>query len=351
MGSRTLGAETAVSKLRDRLSNLEEQIQNQSQSQGAQTWKELTQFQTELYRAMALDPGPGSVSPHLVPKHLFAQELNTSLQKNFDHLRKSTVPKEARAQYEWEQYQNLIEKVLSLRAMRKFPEARAFAKRGQIDIAYFALNKKVSQSTSVNLGAQEALLSEVKAASDLVTEISKTQNSAPVFSSGRPFMISTLFCIFGFLIGLFAFRYSPKEFQKFLEKTLSPARTATTNNPTGANPLDYARWLKDFEEILSRLKAAQLSHERRIEEVTLVSEKMAQQALSLYSDARIKNEANLEYRMSSLLREIQHQNEQCSKLKTGERAQYQRILEHSLHLCDAIERNALKLSQDESQSA
>jgi hypothetical protein len=116
----------------------------------------------------------------------------------------------------------------------------------------------------------------------------------------------------------------------------SNAPTATTHS-VGAAKLDYARWLREFEEILSRLKSSQMTLERRIEDIVQNSEKISQQSLSLYADPRIKNEANLEYRMSTLIREAQHQLDQGQRLRSGDRVQINLMLEHCVKLCDAFE--------------
>jgi hypothetical protein len=122
---------------------------------------------------------------------------------------------------------------------------------------------------------------------------------------------------------------------------MDSAGPSATTHSGGTQKLDYARWLREFEEILSRLKSSQLSHERRIEDLVGTSERVAQQLISLSSDARIKNEANLEYRFSSIIKGLQGQLDLGQKLQGGDRVQINVMLEHCLKLCDAIEAGSI----------
>ena len=138
---------------------------------------------------------------------------------------------------------------------------------------------------------------------------------------------------------------NPEFFEKLISsKSSTPVSDQPAPAATHTNRLNYARWLREFEELLAKLKATQLTHERRIEEVYKHSEKLNQFATALCADARIKNESNLEFRMSSLLRELHQQLEQTGELKTGDRAQIHVTLEHCLKLCDAIESNGVEFS-------
>lgn len=313
-------------------------------------WPTLENFQKQIWRAMALDPAPGALVPVAqVPKNLFAAELNQELSQQLEELKKSGLPKEMRAQFEFDQYIGIAEKIVEHRMSRQFPQARAIAKRGTLDNAYQALIKKIAHTTEAEGTNQnrEVTPAQVQEISSLVKTLkeelhSQTRDAAKkdLFGNGNQFVWYAVAAMFGFLMGLAAYRMNPDFFQKFLDQE-STAPTATTHTASGAPKLDYARWLKEFEEILSRLKSSQMSHERRIEDVVHNSEKVSQHALALYADARIKNEANLEFRMSTLLREIQHTFEQSRKLQAGDRAHINLMLEHCLKLCDGIETNSI----------
>ena len=313
----------------------------------SQNWAELNKFNTSLWRAMSLDPTPVYMVPvSQVPKNLFAAELNADLEQQWKAIKASTKIAEYRAQIEFDQYATAVDTILTFRHNRQFPQARAVAKRGVLDEKFEALHKKISEIKVAEETAGENpeyahlnhLIQSLKELNHVQT---KEAQKKEIFTNGNQFIWFALAAIFGFFLGIAGYRAQPNFFQKFVDKFETPAPTATTH-PAGAR-LDYARWLKEFEEILSRLKSSQLTHERRIEEITSNSEKITQHALSLYSDARIKNEANLEYRMATLLREIQNQFEQSQKLKAGDRVQMGIILEHCLALCDGIESNSIVL--------
>lgn len=312
-------------------------------------WQELDKFQAAVWRAMALDPtSPVNVPPAEVPKSLFAAQLNRELNAMFEEIKKSTLPKELGAQVEFEQYVATAIEILSLRAARKFPEARAIAKRGKLDAQFELLKQKLGKpepKKAETLKQVQQLLNEIEKTRDSwVSQAKETERKNIFSSSNQKFAWVMVAILLGFFLGIAAYRISPDFFQKFLDAT----EVASGSGPTppqfnaGSERLDYARWLRELEEHLTRFKTSQLSHERRIEEVIGVSEKITQQALSLYADPRIKSEANLEMRMSNLLREIQHQFEQGQKLAGGDRAQVQQMLEHCLRLCDAIETGGIQ---------
>lgn len=336
------------------LEQLDQAIQTIKDSQNethgaAANWAELEKFQDQLWRAMALDPAPGALVPVAqVPKNLFAAELNEDLERQLENLKKSTFPKEMRAQFEFDQYLQLAEQIVQFRKGRQFPQARAIAKRGTLDATFQTLVKKIAQgSEGESVATHQVTATQIQKLSSLIKDAReeiqsqvKETNKKDVFANGNQFIWYAVAAMFGFLMGIAAYRMNPDFFQKFLDQE-SIAPTTTTHTASGAPKLDYARWLKEFEEILSRLKSSQLSHERRIEDVVHNSEKVSQHALALYADARIKNEANLEFRMSTLLREIQHTFEQSQKLQAGDRAHINLMLEHCLKLCDGIESNSI----------
>ena len=337
------------------LEQLEQAVQSLKDSAhethaSAKNWQALESFQDQIWRAMALDPAPGALVPVAqVPKNLFAAELNESLSNQLEELKKSNFPKEIRAQFEFDHYIQIAQQIVDFRKGRQFPQARAIAKRGTLDAAFQTLVKKIEQNSEQEgtIVTQNVTATQVQQFANLVKNLkeeAQTQNKdtakKDVFTNGTQFIWYAVAAMFGFLMGIAAYRMNPDFFQKFLDQE-STAPTATTHTASGAPKLDYARWLKEFEEILSRLKSSQLSHERRIEDVVHNSEKVSQHALALYADARIKNEANLEFRMSTLLREIQHTFEQSQKLQAGDRAHINLMLEHCLKLCDGIESNAI----------
>ena len=342
--------------LTENFSQLEAAIQsakeqaNQGTTESKFHWAELENFQTALWRAMALDPSTVlPVPPAQVPKELFAVELNTDLSKQLAELRKSTVPKNFHAEAEFSQYLTAVDHLVGQRRMRQFPQARAFAKRGFLDSVYQPLQAKLLSAPETSTVPAIPALLQIE---DTTRDLKKQMNAASpkeiakkdLFANGTQFIWYMIAAIFGFFIGLAGYRLNPDFFQKFLDQIDSTAPTATTHS-AGAAKLDYARWLREFEEILSRLKSSQMTLERRIEGIVQNSEKISQHSLSLYADARIKNEANLEYRMSTLVRDVQNQFDQSQKLQAGDRVQVNVMLEHCLKLCDAIESNAIHLDR------
>ena len=358
--SKGLGAEVGTTTLQENVSTLERAVQSVRDQVALSTqgknfhWAELETFQRSLWRAMALDPSPvAAVPPAQVPKALFAAELNQDLSQQLAALKTSPYPKQFNAEAEFSQYVSLAEKMITMRKARQFPQVRAIAKHGTLDTVYQSLFKKfgavdkAAANSESSVPALTDLTDVTKALREQVDTGVKPQTKKDVFTNGTNFIWFMLAACLGFFLGIFGYRFNPNFFQKLLDYVDSNAPTATTT--TSGARLDYARWLREFEELLSRLKSTQQSHERRIEDIVHNSEKISQHALSLYADARIKNEANLEYRMSILVREIQHQFDQSQKLQAGDRAQINLMLEHTLGLCDAIENNAVLLDQQKLQ--
>lgn len=303
-------------------------------------WPELEKFQASLWKAMALDPGPITVVPvKLVPKELFAEELTTDLSQQLEAIKQSNLPKTLSAQYEFEQYLFTVRKIIAHRISRQFPQARAYAKRGTLDEQYSKLLKKMkSNSTSSNVNAQAEAVQKVESYFQAINEHkTAVENKKQPFLNGNQFIWAALIALIGFAIGITAIKMNPEFFEKHILSKVHEQFSDTAPAATHTNRLNYARWLREFEELLAKLKATQITHERRIEEVYKHSEKLNQFATALCSDARIKSEANLEFRMSNLLRELHQQLEQTNELKSGDRAQIHVTLEHCLKLCDAIE--------------
>jgi hypothetical protein len=317
-----------------------------SPSAPASGWPELEKFQFSLWKSMALDPAATTLVPvKLVPKELFAEELTTDLNQQLEVIKQSEFPKNVKAQAEFEQYLKTVRAILGFRIARNFPQARAIAKRGTLDEHYFKLMKKIN-GTSVASGSfasnEEALhkienyLQAVKESKPQVQ--SQTDAKKSPFTNGNQFIWAALIALIGFAFGITAIRMSPEFFEKFISSNITDKFTdSTANAATHTNQLNYARWLSEFEGLLSKLKATQLTHERRIEEVYKHSEKLSQFASALCADPRIKSEVNLEFRMTNLLRELHQQLDQAGELKSGDRAQIHLTLEHCLKLCDAIE--------------
>jgi hypothetical protein len=342
-----LCTESGTLALQESFTQLEKAIQtakdsgSHSDSHAGSNWHELEHFQASLWRAMALDPSPLAAVPvKEVPKELFAVELNQDLRQQFAELKKSSLPKQAKAETEFNQYASTVEQVLKFREARQFPLARAIAKRGILDGDFKPLLQKVGSTKDTHSGAPQ--LSHIEEAVVSLKEqiYPKDAQKRDLFSNGNNFVWFTVVAFLGFFIGIFGQRIHPNFFQRFVDTIDSSVPTATTHSG-GTNTLDYARWLKELEEILSRLKTSQVGHERRIEDLVQNSDKMAQQAIALASDARIKNEANLEFRMSALVKGLKSQIEQGQKLQAGDRIQINVMLEHCLKLCDAIEAGAI----------
>jgi len=286
-----------------------------------------------------------------VPKNLFAAELNVDLANQLEGLKKSPLPKTWGVEAEFSQYLSTVQEILNLRKGRQFPQARAIAKRGILDQKFEPIAKKITpESTTAASTVTESWIDvdeNLKSVKDSITP--REPGRRELFNTGNTFIWFASVAFLGFLIGIAGFRLSPNFFQKFTSTLESTVPSATTHSG-GTQQLDYARWLKEFEEILSRLKSTQLSHERRIEDIVSSSEKITQQLNGLASDARIKNEASLEYRMGSVVRAMQSQFELSQKLQGGDRVQINIMLEHCLNLCDAIEAGAIHYDRSKAAS-
>lgn len=372
--SRSLASEEWIEEIglvEQALSSLSRVPASTSTSQQS-TWKELNEFQTRLWRAMALDPAYRALVPvSQVPRELFSAELTADLQERFSALKRSSIPQNAQAQSEFDRYASTVASILSLRAVRRFPESRASAKRGTLGQHFEELNSRLTQSPqvksypiSVSQHEIQTLIKRMQTIKAGAKNAVQASNKHNIFQNGTQFVWIMMIAIAGFFLGLAGSRFSPENIQETLRKGLKQIKQAPqvlaqvhqssapqeekqfSETPPGTTThtqsLDYARWLMELEEILTRLKSSQVTHERRIEEIVHNSGKMSQFALSLYADARIKNEANLEFRMSSLLREIQQQYEQGQHLQSGGRVQFNSILEHCLKLCDAVETNSVE---------
>ena len=340
-GATALGAPAMNDELTDALHVLKT-------SPSTSVWPELERFQTSLWKAMALDPGPITVVPiKLVPKELYSEDLTAILSQQLESLKQSGIPKSLNAQAEYDQYLSTVRKIIAYRISRQFPQARAFAKRGTLDEQFARLMKKIQGNTATGTSnVREDAFHKIETyfanTKDSKASIDAKKNP---FANGNQFIWATLIALIGFGFGLTAIKMNPEFFEKLISsKSSTPVSDQPAPAATHTNRLNYARWLREFEELLAKLKATQLTHERRIEEVYKHSEKLNQFATALCADARIKNESNLEFRMSSLLRELHQQLEQTGELKTGDRAQIHVTLEHCLKLCDAIESNGVEFS-------
>jgi hypothetical protein len=349
--SRSLGAESQTSGLQESFAELERAIQTTKEANARESslhWPEIERFQSDLWRAMALDPSViAPVPANEVPRELFSAELNASLLSQLEEIKKSPLPKQWGVEAEFSQYLVTVQEIMNLRKGRLFPQARAIAKRGVLDKKFKPISTKITPETQISRTAREtpwiAVEDSLKSMRDAVQarDSSKREFFSAGSSGSNNFLWVFGVALFGFLLGVAATRLNPGFFQKFASNFQNTVPSATTHS-AGTQPLDYARWLKEFEEILIRLKSTQLSHERRIEDIVINSEKIAQQLNGLASDARIKNEASLEYRMGSVLRAMQGQFELSQKLQGGDRAQINVMLEHCLSLCDAIESGSLQ---------
>ncbi|MBU6153124.1 MAG: hypothetical protein KGP28_02370 [Bdellovibrionales bacterium] len=351
--SRSLGADSQTAELQESFAELERAIQATKDTAAQERnlhWPEIERFQADLWRAMALDPSViAPVPANEVPKELFAAELNAALLSKLEEIKKSPLPKQWGVEAEFSQYLVTVQEIMNLRKGRLFPQARAIAKRGFLDNKFEPISKKIApvgaspSAPGTSWVAVEESMKSMKEAVQTRDSFKREFFGAGNGGSNNFFWVFVV-AFFGFLLGVGATRLSPGFFQKFDPKLQTTVPSATTHS-AGTQPLDYARWLKEFEEILIRLKSTQLSHERRIEDIVINSEKITQQLNGLASDARIKNEASLEYRMGSVLRAMQGQFELSQKLQGGDRAQINVMLEHCLSLCDAIEAGSLNFDQ------
>jgi hypothetical protein len=344
--SQSLGADYSGLGLPESFSQLEKSLQGAreaaTQAASGSRWPEIEAFHSALWRAMALDPSVIAPVPvNEVPKNLFSGYLNEDLEKRLAELQKSERPKELGIEAEFSQYVVTAQNIINLRKTRQFPQARAVAKRGTLDAKFLPIERKLGLDLSDDPNAPMNPWDEVDEGMKHIREHLGTKDpiKKDVFSN-QGFVWYLAVAYLGFMIGVIGIRIHPNFFQRFVD-TVDFSGTSATTHSAGSQKLDYARWLREFEEILSRLKSTQLSHERRIEDLVTSSDKMSHQLFSLASDARIKNEASLEYRMSTVVKGMQRQLELGHKLQGGDRVQINIMLEHCLRLCDAIEAGAI----------
>ena len=354
MGSSALSSSSSGDE-REALEALK-QLKKAPASTTTQGWPELEKFQFSLWKSMALDPAAITLVPvKLVPKELFAEELTNDLNQQLETLKKSELPKTAKATAEFEQYLKTVRVILGFRISRNFPAARAVAKRGTLDEHYSKLIQKfggvtVAGSSSHQEEAVQKVENYLSALKESKTTVTPIDAKKSPFTNGNQFIWAALIALIGFIFGVTATRMNPEFFEKFIASNMDDQvtdRTATAAPHT--HQLNYARWLSEFEGLLSKLKATQLTHERRIEEVYKHSEKLSQFAAALCADPRIKSEVSLEFRMGNLLRELHQQLDQANELKSGDRAQIHLTLEHCLKLCDAIESGGVIYKKDQPQ--
>jgi hypothetical protein len=308
---------------------------------GPAGWKELDQFQTALWRAMALDPAPGAAVPvNEVPKELFSAELNQDLKLQWETLEKSGIPKQAGAEAEFKQYAATVTQILTLRENRQFPQARAIAKRGILDHDYRPLHTKSQSLRDTTSSAHPWARIEEEFKNIRERILPKDPKKREVFTNGNQFIWYAVVAFLGFFVGVIGIRVRPDFFQRFADtiETTAPVNLAGKNQN---GTLDYSKWLKELEEILSRLRSSQIGHERRIEDMVQQADQMVQQASGLAADARIKNEPNLEFRVNGILKQLRGQMEHAQKLKAGDRVQITVMMEHCLKLCDAVEAGSI----------
>jgi hypothetical protein len=330
--------------------SLEKSIKEGKEGSSAPRWRELEQFQTSLWKAMALDPTPGAAVPvSEVPKELFAAELNQDLKIQWENLEKSPIPKQAGSEAEFKQYASTVTQILNLREARQFPLARAIAKRGILDHDYKPLLTRIQspKEASAIYPAWARVEEQFKSVKDRV--LPKDPQKRELFTNGNQFIWYTVVAFFGFFVGVIGIRFRPDFFQKFAD-TIETAAPSNAGGKSESPTLDYSKWLKELEEILSRLRSSQIGHERRIEDMVQQADQMVQQAGGLAADARIKNEPNLEFRVNGLLKHLRGQMEHAQKLKAGDRVQITVMMEHCLKLCDAIEAGAIHYDRSRPES-
>lgn len=298
-------------------------------------WDLLEEFQTNLFRSMALDPGPGTAPPSEVPSHLFAAALNEQLQKQFEQLRQSDLASALGVQKEFESYMESAGQVIALRNERKFPEARNIAKRGTLETTFNALTaalrtKRSTIQTATDFTAQQ---SSARFAAQLaqVDKILSEANQDSPFAGGSRFTGFALCLAIGLAVGFAARR-------KLAEKLKEQSGAASELlNPAAAASFDYATWLSEFEVVLARVRNSQQGLDRRAAELQTNSERLSQLALALYASPRTQEDPELEYRVSNILREAQKTLEASKKLATHEKIPVQDVVLHSLKICDHLE--------------
>ncbi len=315
-----------------------------SQNQAASTvhiqtaavrWDLLEEFQTNLFRSMALDPGPGTAPPSEVPSHLFAAALNEQLQKQFEQLRQSDLATTLGVQKEFEAYMEPASQVIALRNDRKFPEARNIAKRGILESAYNAFTaalraKRSSIQTATDFSTQQNSLRLAEQLAKVDILLSDSSQKSP-FAGGSRFTGFALCLAIGFAIGDAVRR------KLLLQKKEKGAVPSELLNPEAAATFDYANWLLEFEVVLARVRNSQQGLDRRAAELQTNSERLSQLALALYASPRTQEDPELEYRVSNILREAQKTLEAAKKVATHEKIPVQDVVLHSLKICDYME--------------
>lgn len=340
--SRSLGADAPAPVMKDMFAPMEKAVKatHDSIHEVSKTykfqWSELEAFQSKLWHAMALDPSFPGVPPEEVPEELMSANLNTELTERFTKIKGSKIPSDLKIEAEFNDYSKVVEEIMVLRNARKFPLARNIAKRGRLDKTYRSIMDKVSAAESPSDENNPLLtpLSDLEFAfKNLKENVTNHELSKKdIFSKHNRFIWFVVALICGFIFGIVGYRMNPEFFQKLIDYFDSNAPTATTHGAK-AQKLDYARWLRDFEEILSRLKSSQLVHERRIEDLVKNSDKLTHLISPLLKDPEIRK----------MLLTHHHQGQ---LLQAGGRVQINSALEHTLKLCDAVETETIDVDRE-----
>jgi hypothetical protein len=312
-------------------------------------WPELHALQGQLWKAMALDPTfPVLVPPAEVPKSLFANQLNLEITTTLEALKKTAIVRGFDTFAEYKTYLATVEEILKHRNVRNFPQARAIAKRGTLDSQFQLLDQKIGVADPIKpdlIKSIQGIQQQAQSIQSHQFDQQRETQKKNLFGGNSALLWVMLATLVGFFFGIAAYRISPDFFHRHFHQALG-GPSDSQHRPLTEQPkthLNYEEWLRVLEEQLIRFKNSQLHQEKRITEVVQASERVTQQALNLYADARIKSEANLEMRMANLLKETQYQFEQSQRLAQTDRIQIKALLDHCLQLCDAIEGNGVKM--------
>lgn len=135
--SHILTPEARFDEIRDSLQRIEDRIQTRSVRIKTKDWNwdELDQFQSLLWKAMALDPA--SVPSSEIPTHLDPVNLTNDLKKGLARiLRSRHVAEKYHAEEHFDDYVTLAQELIEMREKDLYRKARVIAKRGVLEEKY-----------------------------------------------------------------------------------------------------------------------------------------------------------------------------------------------------------------------
>lgn len=252
--------ETSYANLSEILTQIKFQLADQVHlSEVDIKWKELEDFEREIYRVSALDPTE-LLNPH-VPTENISSHLNGALEQAWIHV-KTSAPMRL-TDLECIAFKKLVrdvEKILRERGASHFQSARMYLKTGDLQKTMDLVKNEYSKRFKVtpytiaitrnpDHPGLSALIENAQFHVDQLglTLGSRKPASVPQADSVRNPLLITVFGIFLFMLGMVSTNFFQSKSVPAQKTIQHPSSRVTAN----AGPVfDYRQWLKDFEMTL-----------------------------------------------------------------------------------------------------